>query len=928
MARRLKTIARWVNENLQPYGYKATVRIEGYNYSVGSYFGGNVVGYHGSRDGTLFQCWELTDMENINDEPNSYRRRKLRHMDGGVWKLIKSHNSAEPYRYNREVESFIRRLIGSIRSDNPDAKVADYNAEEFEAKESNCVRCNKHPKKAGESVCKVCYDSGSGYFDMVGNDLADYFEWPDDKDAEEFGAEWRGRWDVGMRRDETSEGLTYYINKITNGVEIGDSFEVLVRPTSEEAKLWFNQIASNPQFKRLTRGVFGMLIGRIYPQPIGYGMVGVKPITMYQIILPTPIPQRNKNVPPIFQLRTNPDWSGYGYETKERAYQGIRSFFDEIETPLNMAMVEVADEIRLEAEEFGAEDIPAHLAKWKMDYQFTARNGELFDIYNLGDECLKCGFYEYYKRNGIWYCSDCRAKKSGQRNAEEFGAEAETFEARDKDDGTIAYRETEWHGSQGGYPHQGAIPIGKIGDERYYYIDGKIVLTSPQVRVLKNEYNVKAIIDIKRDSWDRHYKSMATSRQIQNAKILVMNVFKQYDKNTGFRRGAEEFGAESPQLSWNLKLPVQVGDEGMFEGGEVRITNIEDNSENGRQNVYFFTYLDEEGNSDGFIHTSGERKFLNQFTMFPRDWNAEEFEAESRVMNEELMESIMNVFLKNNIRDKREQLKELMFIYGALEEEMYMGAEEFGAETDYDDYIQRIFTFIDEKVGTEYFGGTEDEGEVARFKEGFNNEFDETSKIVEDANDWSWEGILGAEEFGAESDYTLKDWWQQSMDNCICGGNGCLYCEEINKDYDENIALSDLRKISKIVGTDCHCDKTYEDDVLQCYNCQTAMTLEKFGAESRIMDEDEIMEHYVFYWEEEDDSGNIPLNYEEWKENHLEDLIMIMGLDAESFEATKGMDTYAQPFSELKIKPTKTKVGILIATIVAGGFWYSKKMKE
>ena len=134
--------------------------------------------------------------------------------------------------------------------------------------------------------------------------------------------------------------------------------------------------------------------------------------------------------------------------------------------------------------------------------------------------------------------------------------------------------------------------------------------------------------------------------------------------------------------------------------------------------------------------------------------------------------------------------------------------------------------------------------------------------------------------YGAESDYTLKDWWQQSMDNCICGGNGCLYCEEINKDYDENIALSDLRKISKIVGTDCHCDKTYEDDVLQCYNCQTAMTLERFGAE------------------------------------------------AETFEATKGMDTYAQPFSELKIKPTKTKVGILIATIVAGGFWYSKKMKE
>ena len=51
-------------------------------------------------------------------------------------------------------------------------------------------------------------------------------------------------------------------------------------------------------------------------------------------------------------------------------------------------------------------------------------------------------------------------------------------------------------------------------------------------------------------------------------------------------------------------------------------------------------------------------------------------------------------------------------------------------------------------------------------------------------------------------------------------------------------------------------------------------------------------------------------------------------MGAESFEATKGMDTYAQPLEELKIKPTKAKVGILLASIVAGGLWYSNKMKE
>lgn len=69
------------------------------------------------------------------------------------------------------------------------------------------------------------------------------------------------------------------------------------------------------------------------------------------------------------------------------------------------------------------------------------------------------------------------------------------------------------------------------------------------------------------------------------------------------------------------------------------------------------------------------------------------------------------------------------------------------AETDYDDYINRIFTFIDEKVGTEYFPSDEDEEEVERFKKGFYDEFDEVGKAIEDANDWSWNEILGAETF-------------------------------------------------------------------------------------------------------------------------------------------------------------------------------------
>ena len=135
MARRLKTIARWVNENLGSYGFKARVQPSEYRYTVGNY-GGNVVGYHGSRDGTLFQCWKKTDMKDLPtpNRANRYLRRRL-HKDrnGVIWERIKSHNSAETYRYNGEVENFVRYLVAKVREENPDADVANYEAEEFGA---------------------------------------------------------------------------------------------------------------------------------------------------------------------------------------------------------------------------------------------------------------------------------------------------------------------------------------------------------------------------------------------------------------------------------------------------------------------------------------------------------------------------------------------------------------------------------------------------------------------------------------------------------------------------------------------------------------------------------------------------------------------------------------------------------------------------
>lgn len=163
----------------------------------------------------------------------------------------------------------------------------------------------------------------------------------------------------------------------------------------------------------------------------------------------------------------------------------------------------------------------------------------------------------------------------------------------------------------GGRGLWGAIPLGKIENERYYFINGLIVMISPEVRRLKNEYNVKVIMDLLNSYNADFYNSFSTPIQKQRARQLISKVFKEYDRHTKFRRGAETFESE----------------------------------------------------------------------------------------------------------------------------------------TDYDDYINRIFTFIDEKVGTEYFPSDEDEEEVERFKKGFYDEFDEVGKAIEDANDWSWNEILGAETF-------------------------------------------------------------------------------------------------------------------------------------------------------------------------------------
>ena len=120
-------------------------------------------------------------------------------------------------------------------------------------------------------------------------------------------------------------------------------------------------------------------------------------------------------------------------------------------------------------------------------------------------------------------------------------------------------------------------------------------------------------------------------------------------------------------------------------------------------------------------------------------------------MELKLLKQLANGAKFEKVAEYNEEELRLIYKYekALKEQEMNMRrrlkVEGFGAETDYDDYIDRIFTFINEKVGTEYFPSVEDEEEVARFKKDFNDEFDEVGQAIEDANDWSWNEILGAE---------------------------------------------------------------------------------------------------------------------------------------------------------------------------------------
>ena len=215
-----------------------------------------------------------------------------------------------------------------------------------------------------------------------------------------------------------------------------------------------------------------------------------------------------------------------------------------------------------------------------------------------------------------------------------------------------------------------------------------------------------------------------------------------------------------------------------------------------------------------FIRTDGDGKYAESFgaegqPIYERKYR--QIVVDDKLKNKlQMLESIIKS-LNEAIQGGRFDVVETEALRRAVSEvysarDILMGgyweAESFGAE-DIDDYIQRIFTFIDEKVGTEYFGSIEDEEEVIRFKQAFMDKFNE----IEEPPIIDWNEILSAESFGAELlDYPHSVSDRQKHRIRKLGGR-----------IDKAMSRSDAsRYIKSLMATPLHA----ETHALDCSACQ------------------------------------------------------------------------------------------------------------
>ena len=215
---------------------------------------------------------------------------------------------------------------------------------------------------------------------------------------------------------------------------------------------------------------------------------------------------------------------------------------------------------------------------------------------------------------------------------------------------------------------------------------------------------------------------------------------------------AEEFGAEGTDVMMGVRLNVGEG--------------FQDYDQ-----VYRFCNEHLRGKKEEDGKTLWVEKFF-----YLDDYDAEEFEAEDTpICYCKSGTGRKMVLIETKIED--DEYGEMYRGYSVREEEWkcpsckkskWIGpifrAESFEAE-DIDDYIERIFTFIDEKVGTEYFGSIEDEEEVIRFKQAFMDEFNE----IEEPPIIDWNEILSAESFEAPGEMEEEDFIPMDITQChVC----------------------------------------------------------------------------------------------------------------------------------------------------------------
>ncbi len=186
-----------------------------------------------------------------------------------------------------------------------------------------------------------CKDCGVGFYGDARWEL--YDELPDKSQAEEygaeeFGAEWRGRWDIGNERKSGEDYyFTYYIRKTEANPQ---AFEVLIRGRSAEGRELIRQASKNPIFRNL-RYADKIKIGFFIRNQINWEGNIMK--GDYQVYLPKLVEgKRGKQVFQMTPSRLVVD--NYGepvieglYRTKQKAVNAIYYYFEEMEYPFHIS---------------------------------------------------------------------------------------------------------------------------------------------------------------------------------------------------------------------------------------------------------------------------------------------------------------------------------------------------------------------------------------------------------------------------------------------------------------------------------------------------------------------------------------------------------------------------------------------------------------